>query len=202
MSEMRAIILCKAPVAGTVKTRLMPDYSAAQAAELHAAMARTVAARARALFADVRVAADDAAHPFFAALGLPVLHQGLGDLGQRLARLSAQAFESSDAPLLILGTDSPHMPSRRLRQAAALIHQYEVVLGPVEDGGYDLIACRRHQPGLFAGVPWGSGQVLGETLARVQSLGLSHALLDVGFDIDRPADVGRAMAAGWRPGAT
>ena len=162
-------------------------------------MARTVAGRARTLFADARVAADDAAHPFFASLGLPIVAQGEGDLGQRMARLSRAAFAESDAPLLLIGTDAPHMPSSRLLAAAGLTTQYEVVIGPVEDGGYDLIACSSHHPELFAGVHWGSGQVLADTLARIDGLGLSHALLDVSFDIDRPEDGDRAMAAGWRP---
>lgn len=201
MNAVRVIILCKAPVAGAVKTRLLPAFAPAQAADLHAAMARAVAGQARALFRDVQLAADDAAHPFFASLGLPVLSQGDGDLGQRMARLSAQAFAVADAPLLFLGTDSPHMPPRRLLAAAELAAQYGVVLGPVEDGGYDLIACRGHHPALFAGVRWGTGGVLADTLARIDRLGLSHALLDTAFDIDRPEDLARAMAAGWRPEA-
>lgn len=200
MSAARAIILCKAPVAGAVKTRLIPAYTASQAAQLHVTMARTVAARLSSLFADTRVAADDVTHPFFASLHLPVMAQGEGDLGQRMARLSRQAFAESAGPLLLVGTDSPHMPASRLLAAMALAAEYEVVIGPVEDGGYDLIACRHHQPGLFAGVRWGSGRVLADTLARIETLGLSHTLLDCGFDIDRPEDVERARALGWRPG--
>jgi rSAM/selenodomain-associated transferase 1 len=199
MSDARVIILCKAPVAGAVKTRLMPAYTAAQAADLHAAMARRVAAHARSLFADVRVAADDVTHPFFASLGLPVVPQGDGDLGQRMAALSLAAFRESALPLLLIGTDAPHMPSSRLLAAAAHSARYAVVLGPVEDGGYDLIACRGHHPELFAGIRWGSGRVLADTLGRIEGLGLSHTLLDVSFDIDRPEDVARGMAAGWRP---
>ncbi len=199
MSDARVIILCKAPVPGAVKTRLMPAYTAAQAADLHAAMARAMARHASTLFADARVAADDVAHPFFASLGLRIVPQGEGDLGQRMARLSRAAFAEADAPLLLIGTDAPHMPSSRLLAAAASIAEHKVVIGPVEDGGYDLIACRGHYPELFAHVRWSSGQVLADTLARIDGLGLSHALLDISFDIDRPEDVDRALAAGWRP---
>jgi uncharacterized protein len=147
---MRVIVLCKAPVPGGVKTRLMPAYTAEQAADLHMAMARTVVRRAQALFADVRVAADDVHHPFFASLRLPVVAQGDGDLGRRLARLNALAFSESELPVCFLGTDSPHMHPSRLLQAAALIRKHDVVLGPVEDGGYDLIACRGLYPEVFA----------------------------------------------------
>jgi uncharacterized protein len=199
MNGNRVIILCKAPVAGRVKTRLMPDYPAEEAADLHAAMARTVIARARSLFSDVRVAADDPGHPFFAALGLHVVAQGEGDLGQRLMHLSNRAFAEHGAPVIFLGTDSPHMQEQRLLRAAELVRSHDIVLGPVEDGGYDLIACRSCHPGVFDHVRWGSPHVLDDTLARIGMLGLSSALLEISFDVDRAEDVARARACGWKP---
>jgi uncharacterized protein len=202
MSDVRVIILCKAPVPGRVKTRLMPDYAAEAAAGLHAAMARTVIARARYLFSDVSIAADDTGHPFFAEFGLPLVAQGEGDLGRRLMHLSIRAFAENVAPVIFLGTDSPHMPEQRLLQAAGLVRGHDIVLGPVEDGGYDLIACRSCQPAVFEHVRWGTPHVLDDTLARIGMLGLSSALLDTSFDVDRAEDVARARACGWRPAST
>ncbi|MDQ6995971.1 MAG: DUF2064 domain-containing protein, partial [Mariprofundus sp.] len=108
-SGVRVIIMCKAPIAGRVKTRLMSHYSADEAAALHTAMAMTVIHRAKRLFEDVVIAADDVSHPFFATFALPVLAQGEGDLGERMDKQLATAFSNGASAALILGTDSPHM---------------------------------------------------------------------------------------------
>ena len=160
MNDVRVIILCKAPVPGRVKTRLMPDYSPEEAARLHAAMARTVISRTSSLFTDVRVAADESGHPFFADLGLPVMAQGPGDLGERLISLGERAYAENGSPVLFLGTDCPHMPTERLMRAATLIQTHDVVLGPVEDGGYDLIGMTAPCDALFHDIPWSSSRVL------------------------------------------
>ena len=159
ISNIRVIIMCKAPVPGRVKTRLMSRYSADQAAALHAAMATTVINRAVRLFEDVVIAADDVSHPFFAGFGLPVLAQGEGDLGERMDRQLEMAFSSSAEAALLLGTDSPHMPDARLIAAVDKLKDVDVVLGPVEDGGYDLVAMSRLLS-VFSDIEWSSGLVL------------------------------------------
>ncbi|MBN4077249.1 TIGR04282 family arsenosugar biosynthesis glycosyltransferase, partial [Mariprofundus ferrooxydans] len=193
---MRIIIMCKAPVAGKVKTRLMTHYSAEQAAALHMAMATTVIERAKRLFDDVVIAVDDCTHPFFTPFALPLLPQGEGDLGQRMHRQVQQAFSDDIDAVMLLGTDSPHMPDARLLVAAAQVNHHDVIIGPVEDGGYDLIAMSQALA-LFDHVVWSSKDVLKQTLANVDALGLSNKQLDIAFDVDFPADIERAKQAGW-----
>ncbi|TLS66153.1 glycosyltransferase [Mariprofundus erugo] len=194
--DVRVIIMCKAPVAGAVKTRLLARYTAAEAAMLHAAMATTVIERAVRLFDDVVVAADDPSHRFYSQYTCPVVAQGEGNLGDRMGRLVAQACADGAGAVLLLGTDSPHMPDQRLHQAYDALANADVVVGPVEDGGYDLIAMHQPWP-LFAGVAWSSGQVLVQTQAIIGQLGLTSQLLDYGFDIDFPDDLLRAEGSGW-----
>ncbi len=59
--KIQLYIMCKAPVAGRVKTRLLSSYSADEATGLYASMAETVIHRASRLFDDVCIAADDRA---------------------------------------------------------------------------------------------------------------------------------------------
>lgn len=192
------IIMCKAPVAGRVKTRLLGRYSATQAARIHAEMATTVIRRAARLFEHVRIAVDDPAHPFFSGFGLPLRAQGDGDLGVRMERLMRQAFAEESEAVLFLGTDSPHMADTRLLTAVQALQGHDLVIGPVEDGGYDLIGMTAPWP-VFAGIAWSSGQVLVQTLAHVRRLGLSYSRLQGDFDIDTPEDLERAAQAGWQP---
>jgi hypothetical protein len=196
--KIQLYIMCKAPVAGRVKTRLLSSYSADEATGLYASMAETVIHRASRLFDDVCIAADDPAHPFFSAFDLPLCSQGDGDLGQRMSRLMLQGFADGADAVMFLGTDSPHMPDSRLLQAATALQNHDVVIGPVEDGGYDLIAITAPE-NVFDNITWSSGQVLEQTLSHIQRLGLSCLQLDTGFDIDYPGDIERAAQAGWQP---
>jgi len=191
LQHIHVIIMCKAPVAGQVKTRLMCRYSAEEAASLHRAMAERVIARAKRLFTHVIIAADDPAHPFFAAFGLPLRAQGEGDLGVRMQRQIDAPFAAGAKGVLLLGTDSPHMADARLIEAAAALDAADVVLGPVEDGGYDLIALAAAH-NIFDGVAWSSADVLRRSVANAERQGLRVALLSESFDVDTPADLDRA----------
>jgi len=197
VANIRVVIMCKAPVAGRVKTRLTTVYSKAEAAELHAAMATTVIERAKRLFDDVVIAADDPDHLFFAAFGLPVTDQGQGSLGERMQAQVLHAFSDGGEAVLLLGTDSPHMSDDRLMQAAEAVKQFDLVIGPVEDGGYDLITMKKAHA-LFDGIDWSTARVLEQTMTQIRQLGLSCKQLETGFDVDEPEDVTRAQKAGWQ----
>lgn len=196
----RPVIMCKAPAPGAVKTRLMPDYGACQAAELHAAMAAAVIDRCARLLPHAWIAADDPGHAFFRHWRLRVLAQGNGDLGRRMERLLVMACGMGATGVLFLGTDSPHMSEARILHAIDGLRGADVVLGPVEDGGYDLIALGGMHRALFTEIAWSGSAVLSQTLRAARSCGLSVRLLSTGFDVDRPQDVRRAVRAGWREG--
>ncbi len=209
--KIQLYIMCKAPIAGRVKTRLLSHkvndearegalghYTPEQAATLYKNMAETVIHRASCLFDHVCIAADDPAHPFFSTFDLPLCPQGDGDLGQRMSRLMLQGFADGADAVMFLGTDSPHMPDSRLFQATTALQNHDIVIGPVEDGGYDLIAMTSPE-NVFDHITWSSGKVLEQTLSHIQRLGLSCLQLDAGFDIDYPEDIERAAQAGWQP---
>ena len=199
--NIRLFIMCKAPVAGRVKTRLLSRYSPDEAAGMHLQMATSVIERAARLFDDTCIAADDPAHPFFTGFDLPLCAQGDGDLGTRMDRLMRKAFDDGAEAVMFLGTDSPHMADSRLLQAADALSGHDLVIGPVEDGGYDLVAMTGAY-NVFNNIAWSSGHVLEQTLVHIRRLGLSCLQLDTGFDIDYPEDLERAAEAGWHPGSS
>ena len=192
------IVMCKAPIAGRVKTRLTPIFSVEEAATIHKAMATTVIERAARLFSNVTIAADDVSHPFFKPFGLPVVEQGEGDLGARMNRLMLKTFDDGAEATMFLGTDSPHMGESRLQAAVEALSGSNVVLGPVEDGGYDLIAMSGPYHQLFDGIAWGSEQVLKQTIQQAENFNVSVALLDESFDLDTPESLERAKPL-WSP---
>jgi len=195
MGGLHLIVMCKAPVPGRVKTRLMSTFSAEEAAGIHKVMAVTVIHRALRLFDHVCIATDDPEHPFFVQFDAMVVPQGEGDLGARMARLEHAAFAAGAPSVMFLGTDSPHMPDSRLLEASDALAVYDTVIGPVEDGGYDLIALRGDWP-VFEGVAWSTPAVLNQTLANLNSLGLRYFCLSTGFDVDTAEDVRRVERLG------
>jgi hypothetical protein len=107
------------------------------------------------------------------------------------------AFEAAAAPLVLVGTDCPQMSAADLGAAAAALAAHEVVIQPASDGGYVLIGLARPQPPLFESIDWGGPKVLSQTLARIDALGLNCLLRPTLDDLDTPADLHRALAAGW-----
>ncbi len=198
---MRIIILSKAPVIGRVKTRLLPEYSAKQAASLHKQMLKATVAKACGIFDDIWLAVDDDTHPYFAELqqtyNFELKMQHEGNLGMRLAKLCQLSFAYDRSPVMFVGTDSPHINPMRYMQAMRAIAQYDVVIGPVEDGGYDLIAMSDSYPELFAGIHWGTDKVFRQTIHIINNIGLSVKVLDKSFDLDRAQDLWRAPPASW-----
>jgi len=195
--DITLIVMCKAPVEGKVKTRLMIEYSAQEAMQWHQAMATTVIQRAQRLFPNMVLAVDDESHPFFTRFDAPLCLQGKGGLGERMIRVMQQVCQQGDA-VMFLGTDSPHMLDQRLKQAVQALQTHDVVWGAVEDGGYDLIAMRQPYPELFKGMDWGTEKVLAQSIKKASALGLSYHLLDVSFDVDTPDMLKRAIKMGWK----
>ncbi len=184
-------------MAGKVKTRLMPTYNAMQAAWWYEQMLDSVLRQAQRLFDHVWLAVDDIHHPFFQHTTLPLLPQGDGDLGVRLQRVISTLTERDWLPTIVIGADSPHMQDARLLATARALQEVDVVIGPVEDGGYNVIAMRQPQPCLFEAISWGGGQVREQTMQRIEQQSLRCHVLPVDYDVDTADDLARACVDGW-----
>ena len=192
-------ILAKAPRPGLAKTRLMPVLGAEGAANLQARfIERTVTAAQEAAVGPVTLwATPDRHHPAFqtiaALLGVALAEQPDGDLGARMLA----AIAAANGPAIAIGTDCPALTPEHLRVAArALADGVDVVIVPVDDGGYGLIGMQRPEPALFAGMAWSTASVMAETRRRLTRLGLSWREPAHLWDVDEPADLERLTRAG------
>lgn len=182
----RIALFARFPTPGAAKTRLHPVLSPEAAAALHARLVRRtlITIRASGLPYAVHITGASAAR-FADWLGpeVPLIDQGAGDLGDRMARVAT--------PVVIVGADIPDLGVDHLREAAASVAAGRVVLGPAEDGGYYLIGLPAPADYLFEEMPWGTSGVLAETLARLGEQAVAPVLLPMLADLDRPEDLRR-----------
>ena len=192
----RIAVFAKAPVAGTVKTRLVPMLGAEAAARLHAALTRhALAAAAQTHPQALQLwCSPDAAHPFFAQCAArfrcELRAQQGADLGERMANAFA-----ANTPLVLIGSDCPPLAATHLAGAWKALRDHDAAIAPAEDGGYALIALARPLPGLFTDIPWGDASVMQRTRERLAAARARFVELETLWDVDRPEDYRRLKSS-------
>jgi rSAM/selenodomain-associated transferase 1 len=186
------IVLAKQPVAGYAKTRLASVLGRDEAARLAEAFLRDTlafaAGRARRLYA---ACAPDASAFRTLAPGARCFAQPDGDLGARLAHAFEMAFRDGASRPVLIGADSPTLPSQLLTAAHEALGSHDVVIGPALDGGYYLIGMRELHRSLFDRIDWSSDLVLAQTLARARAAGLDVFVLPRWYDVDDASGLAR-----------
>lgn len=201
-------VLARAPVPGACKTRLAPLLGNAGAARVqHALIERALALTCAAAPGAVTLftTGDAPAAPWSAwqaRFGVAVQAQASGNLGARMHAALEHLLGQADRALLI-GTDAPALTPADLHAAARALHRARMVFQPAEDGGYVLVGARELHGAAFRDIPWSTGQVMARTRRALAAAGWQPGgdwlELPQSFDVDRPADLRRAVAAGLLP---
>jgi len=184
------IVFCKAPIAGQVKTRLMPHLSAEQAVDVHKTLTHGVLSllSKSQLFPIQLWCSPDTQHSFFTqcAQRYDVSLQGQQgrDLGERMHHAINTALESSSKVLLI-GTDCPSLTIDDFEFASnALIQNNDIVFSPAEDGGYVMVGMIKPQPLVFCNMTWGHENVFNDSQSRATKAGLNLIQTRQHWDVD------------------
>jgi uncharacterized protein len=185
-------VFAKEPVPGQVKTRLAACTSPEWAAEVAAAFLSDLIERF-ATIADQRflVFAPNEARAAFEELGKSrycLEPQTEGNLGRRMAGFIDNRLRDGAKRIVLLGADSPTVPTAFVDEGFEQLKQSDVVLGPALDGGYYLLGCARRLPPIFDGIAWGGHSVLAETVARLTDPSWRVALLPPWYDVDNLDD--------------
>lgn len=196
MKPVRILVFAKAPVAGQVKTRLIPALGASEAARLARDMLdRTLNAALAARIGTVELCASPAIDSpawagFVVDARIEASEQGEGDLGHRMRRAAQRSLARGETPILV-GTDCVEMAPDLLAEAAARLAAHDLVLYPTSDGGYALLGLAGFDPQLFENIAWSTGSVAETTLARARTLGLRIWTGRLLHDLDEPQDLAR-----------
>lgn len=193
-------VFAKAPVAGECKTRLIPVLGVQGAATLHQRLVRHRLEAARVwqrATPGARVelwCAPDTRHSFFAECaseyGIPLQPQTGPDLGARMWLSLCGAVAKGERAVLV-GTDCPWLTPDDLADAFKALDSADVVFAPAHDGGYVLVGLKRAVPELFAGITWGTDNVMAATRAAAKRVHATLAELRTLPDLDTPADLVR-----------
>jgi hypothetical protein len=197
MMPRRLLLFTKPARAGKVKTRLIGDLTAADAARLHAAFLEDLLARLQGGDFELQIAWALEPEEEVPAGPVPGVRQQGSDLGERMYQALSEAAASGAGAVAAVGSDHPAISLELVHRAFVAVEAgADVALGPAEDGGYYLIALRAGAvvPRLFADVAWSTGQVLPATLERCRELGLKVELLPMASDVDTPDDLRRLAA--------
>lgn len=198
------LVMAKAPVAGEVKTRLAAGVGMAAAAELAAAAMLDTLEVCRAVFdaCHVALAGDlDRAvgrDALRRALSGWIVHPQRGDgFAARLANAHADVARAAAAPVVQIGTDTPHLRAGHLRAVSDLVGRgNDAVLGAAEDGGWWVLAVtapRLAQP--LVRVEMSTGRTYDDTLAALREAGASVTGTTVLRDVDTVHDAEHAAVA-------
>jgi rSAM/selenodomain-associated transferase 1 len=189
-------VMAKAPVAGQVKTRLMPLFTSEEAAELSRSLLVDQLNHLQTFDgADFYLAfAPVCAQELMAQITPPGFHlfpQQGDDLGARMAAAFQTLFDLGHKRIVLIGGDLAPVPLRFFAEAYVFLESFEkrVALGPSRDGGYYLVGCNQPVPEIFQDMSWSHSEVLAQTLKRLASLEINFHLLPTWFDIDTPDDL-------------
>ena len=195
-SSERFILFTRYPEPGKTKTRLIRVLGPHGAADLQKQMTEHVLARTTGFVdergVDLEVRYEGGNRGLVEKwLGSHISYrsQGRGDVGTRMAQAFSQAFNQGKKRVVIVGSDCPGINEATVRTAFDLLDQFDLVLGPANDGGYYLIGLRQEKPQLFEDVPWGTAEVGASTLEIANRLGLRWVKVEPLDDVDREEDI-------------
>lgn len=177
------LVMAKAPVAGSVKTRLCPPLNPAQAAEVAAAALSDTLEAVAGCGAERKILALEGTPGDWLPAGFDVIEQRGGSLDERLAA----AWTDCSGPGLQIGMDTPQITSAFLDDCLDVTFQHGTTasLGRTYDGGWWAIGLA--DPGradVFTGVPMSTPATAAIQLSRLQGAGHRVARLPWLTDVD------------------
>ena len=193
------LLYAKAPVAGSVNTRLIPDIGeqAATALQYDLIHDRLTMLNEAGLCPVRLMCAPDIGHECFAECEqkypVSLYEQRGSDLGERMLEGVKQAL-SDYKYCIIIGTDAPALDGSRIKQAIDTLHvQSDAVFIPAEDGGYVLLGLAEAHVFLFRDISWGSAQVMQQSRDKLKLNNLRFTELESCWDVDRIEDYQRYL---------
>jgi len=183
-------LFARPPVAGRVKTRLIPAVGIESATAIYLHCLKHNLQLIEHSHFDFEIWLSEASSDGFFERW-PAIHIQQGkDLGQRMYHALSGALSNGYQKVILIGSDCLELTPAILQHVCAKLDHHDLVFIPAKDGGYVLIAARqRIDHRLFEGIDWGSERVLIQTLEAAMQCAINTALLNPLRDIDTADDL-------------
>ena len=184
MSKNLLIIFTRNPVKGKVKTRLAKTIGEDKALIIYKTLLIRTEKTTRdldcekAVYYSVEVQEKD----IWDASIYQKYQQHGEDLGERMLNVFSDAFKNRYEKVVIIGSDLYDLRQNHINEAFKMLNNYDVVIGPAQDGGYYLLGMNSLNSLVFKNKVWGSSTVLNDTLNDLKNK--SVYLLETLHDID------------------
>jgi rSAM/selenodomain-associated transferase 1 len=194
------LLFAKAPIAGSVNTRLIPDIGVKKATSLQNNLIhQRLSMLTKAQLSQVRLmCAPDIKHECFVSCAqkypVQLIAQSGRNLGERMFNGISAALQTYKY-CVVIGTDAPALDEVLIKQAINVLRaDTEVVFVPAEDGGYVLLGMRYAHDVLFKDIDWGSAEVMQQSRHKLKMNKVSFRELATCWDVDRLEDYQRYLA--------
>lgn len=186
------LIFTRNPELGKVKTRLAKTIGNEKALTVYKDLLLHTRNETQAIdcdkfvFYDSEIVEDD----IWSGTSYQKKLQSNGDLGQRMHDAFKTLFEMGYQNCIIVGSDLFDLKAIIIENAFKELLNYEVVIGPAEDGGYYLLGLKKDDHAIFQNKDWGTASVFKATMRDLENKKVG--LLDTLNDIDTFEDLERS----------
>lgn len=192
MTDTLLQLFARPPIAGRVKTRLIPSIGADKALAIyrHCLQHNLDLVRHSQMHYQVWLSEGGSDDCF---CNDPLAIQQGRNLGERMLHAMSSVLQGTGGNyerVILIGSDCLDISQTLLSIVRQKLDTHPLVLVPAEDGGYVLIAAKHSIPaGLFRDIEWGTHRVLLQTLDKATQAGIQPCVLNPLRDIDRYEDL-------------
>ena len=194
--EKAIITFVKAPLPGTVKTRLQADMGAEKTLEIYKSFVTEVTSQCGKLrgmdkfLGCTPTKNNDFLMEVARKCNMKPFNQRGNDLGEKIINAFRDHFKKGYTEIVLIGSDSPTIPKEYIRRAFHELKKNDFVFGPCCDGGLYLIGGRKKiEPAIFKNIPWDTAEVLTLTLQNLYDLNIRFSMLPFWYDVDNIDDL-------------
>jgi hypothetical protein len=189
------ITFAKAPVPGTVKTRLQADIGAEKAVETYKAFVTEILSTCVRLRDVDRYlgCAPSMNHPFLKDMArrynMKTFTQRGGSLGEKIFNAFRYCARKGHSEIVLIGSDSPSMPINLIRKAFLELKKNDFVIGPCFDQGLYLIGVTKGNINrIDRNINLDTGKDVSMILDKLHHINIGFSMLPFWYDVDNIDD--------------
>ncbi|MBI4682742.1 MAG: TIGR04282 family arsenosugar biosynthesis glycosyltransferase [Nitrospirae bacterium] len=189
------ITFAKAPVPGTVKTRLQAGIGAEKTVEVYKSFVTELTSRCTRLKGVDRFlgCAPSNDHIFLMKIanscGMKMFNQQGKTLGERIFNAFRHCARKGYSEIVLIGSDSPSMPVNFIRKAFSDLKKNDFVIGPCFDQGLYLIGVRKEKINVISrSIKLDTGKDVSGILNKTRQMDVKLSMLPFWYDVDNIDD--------------